>query len=126
MDKRKVDLELGNIKKEELDFNFEHYYANRVLKMVEAQVSNKSLIKNKISIRYENLIDEPDSQLKLISKQFSIQPNFDKVKRILTRKSYSSTKNKYNIEKLSDEKAIKIIGKACELWKYDFENNNKA
>jgi hypothetical protein len=118
--KRKYDIEAGNITPEELSLNYEQHRAKQILKMVEAQVCHKKLFQNQMCIRYETLVKEPELIIDKIAKKFKLISNIALVKQILSRPSYSSMQNTYEIKKLIDQEAINMIRKACHLWDYEF------
>jgi len=118
--KRQYDLEAGNIEKDELLLNYEQHRAKQVLKMVKEQVFKKPFFRNQITIRYEDLIKNLDSHLKLMGKKFDIQPDLKEAQKILSRPSPSSKNNKYDIKSISDPIAINMIKEACSLWNYEY------
>jgi len=101
-------------------YNSEKYKAKRILKAVKAQVINKHLFNNKITIRYENMIKDIDSELIKIGQKFNIEPNIDKAKDVLLRPSRSSRKNRYDIKSISNRDAKKMVIEACSSWNYDY------
>ena len=113
------------ITKDDLQLNFERFKAKQILRIVKLQIKNKHLFSNQITIRYEKFVDEFDSQLKMIGNAFNIVPNLEDAKKILTRPSYSSRSNKYNIGSLVDKKAIGMIKQACDLWSYNYNFDEK-
>ena len=121
--KRKYDLEVGSIHPDELLLNYEQYMAKQLLKSVKIQVRYKHLLKNQMTIRYETLIKEPELITNEIATKFNLIPNIEKVKQVLSRPSYSSKNVKYEITKLTDQEAIKMVEMACNLWHYEFVNN---
>ena len=76
-----------------------------------------------MTIRYETLIKEPELITNEIATKFNLIPNIEKVKQVLSRPSYSSKDTKYEITKLTDQEAIKMVEMACNLWHYEFVNN---
>ena len=112
---------LGNTV-DENDFLLDHeeYFAKTHLRMIQEQTSKKSIFKNQIIIKYEDLINDLESQLKLLEKIFSIKPNLQEAKKILSRLSASSKYNTYDTKSISDPQAKKMVSEACSLWNYDF------
>ncbi len=117
--KRKYDLEAGFIHPDEILLSYEQYMAKQVLKRVKIQVKYKSLLKNQMTIRYETLIKEPELIINMIATKFNLVSNIEKVKQVLSRPSYSSKDDKYEITKLTDQEAIKMVELACNLWHYE-------
>jgi len=95
----------------------ERIMAKRLLKMITNQIRNKSSFQNNVEIKYEDIIESLDSQLKLMEERFGIKPNYKKAHEQLARPSYSST-FRYGLQNLSDKVAIDIIKLACKLWGY--------
>jgi len=121
---RKKQYESGFITKDDLQLNFEQFKAIQILRIIKLQIKNKHLFSNQITIRYEKFVDEFDSQLKMIGNAFNIVLNLDDAKKILTRQSYSSKSNRYNIGSLIDKKAIEMIKDACRLWSYNYNSTS--
>ncbi|MBM2818356.1 MAG: hypothetical protein HW410_38 [Nitrosarchaeum sp.] len=88
--------------------------------MVKAQAFHKQLFQNQLTIRYEILVKEPELIIDKIATKFNLISNIDLVKQVISRPSYSSIKNTYEIKRLIDQKAINMIREACRLWDYEF------
>ena len=88
--------------------------------MLRAQVAGKALFANQLTIRYENLIDNIESELLLLKDEFNIIPDVERAKEVLARPSVSSRTNEYDIKSFSDPEAIKMMKEACYLWHYDY------
>jgi len=114
-------LEQGNVSKEDLELNFEHFKAKQLLKWIKAQVKSKQKFQNKITIRYENMVKNLESQLIIMKKTFKITPNINLAKQILSRPSKGSKHNSYMITSLTDQEAILLTKEACRLWNYDYD-----
>jgi len=95
----------------------ERIMVKRLLKMINNQQQYKYLLKNKVEIKYEDIIDSLGSQLTLIEKTFGIKADFKKAHEQLQTPSYSST-FRYGLKELSDKTARDIIKFACKLWGY--------
>ena len=121
---RKLWLIQGNITKDDLKLNYEQFKAKQLLKWIKIQFSNKDKFKNKLTIKYEDLLVNLESNISNIGKTFQISPNFDQAKKALTIKSYSSRNNKYAITELKDDKAIEMTKESCQLWGYNYKDGD--
>jgi len=95
----------------------ERIMAKRLLKMITDQTRYKNLFQNKLEIKYEDLTNSLESQLKLIEQTFGVKADYEKAFRQLKTPSYSST-FRYGLKELSDKVAKDIIKFACKLWGY--------
>lgn len=105
--------------KEDFFLNSEQYWAKLTLNQIKQMISNKKLIKNRVIIKYENLLDSLISNLQLLEIEFGIKKNIEQAKKILSKLSYSSQNIKHEKKNFSDEKAILMVNEACKLLKYD-------
>ena len=85
--------------------------------MIKLQVKNKHCFKNKISIRYENLINSLESVIFQLENYFNIKGNLNSARECLTKPS-SSSKFRYGYQEISSNKANANIKLARELWGY--------
>jgi len=106
-------------KKGDFFLNSEQYWAKLTLNQVRLMITNKKLITNNVTIKYENLIDSLKSNLELLETKFRIKKNIEKVKNIMNKPSYSSKSTKYERKSLNDEKAVSMVNEACKLLEYD-------
>jgi len=114
---RKNDLDDLVLQKNGIIQLRERIMAKRLLKMITNQMKFKSNFNNRVEIKYEDIIESLDSQLKLMEDHFRIKANYKKAHKQLQRPSYSST-FRYGLQNLSDKIAIDIIKFACKLWGY--------
>lgn len=96
--------------------------AKEVLYMVKQQIANKPLFKDKYVIRHEILQKKYRGILSQIETKYGIKCNYKKATAFVSRPSYSSKENLYEIKKIQNSLVKADIAKACELWKYDYEN----
>jgi len=96
---------------------FEEIQSRRLLNRIKLQFENKSFFKNKITIRYENLIESLDSNLANLEKVFGISANHKKATECL-KKPTKSKNFRYGYKKISSRKANSMIKLACKLWNY--------
>lgn len=104
--------------KEDFFLNSEQYWAKLTLNQIKQMISNKKLITNGITIKYENLLDSLKLNLDLLEKKFGIKKNIEKAQNVLNRPSYSSQHATHKIISLYDEKAISMVKEASELLGY--------
>jgi len=95
----------------------ERLMARRLLEMIIKQTRYKSSFNNRVEIKYEDIIESLDSQLKLLEENFGIKANYKKARERLETPSYSST-FRYGLQKLSDKGANDIIKLSCKIWGY--------
>lgn len=101
-------------------YNYERFKVRMVLKEIRNQQAHKHLFANQITIRYEELVKEPEKHLSMIASKFNILPSMTWAQQILARPSHSSRNNQYEIKALVDWKAIKMMREACNLWHYEY------
>ena len=118
--KRKEDLDKLIAKPGKIITRWERIMAKRLLRMIKLQLAYKKNFKNHIEIKYEDLIESPDKQLKLIGEKFGLKPNFEKAHEIINKPS-SSTTFRYGIKKLSDKISKDIVLSTCKEWDYKVE-----
>ncbi len=114
---RKNDLEDLLLKKGGVINKREKLMAKRLVKMISNQVRYKQNFANSIEIKYEDLTQSLDSQLKLIEDNFGIEINYQKAKKQLEKPSYSST-FRYGLKELTDKVSLDLINLASRLWGY--------
>ena len=115
---RKEDLEDLVLKKGGIIQSWERLMAKRLLKMINHQIRYKSALKNRVELRYEDIVNSLDSQLSILEKTFGIKANSKQAHKQLRRPSYSST-FRYGLKRLSDKEAIDIIKLTSNLWGYN-------
>jgi len=98
----------------------EQYWAKLILVEIYHQLIHKNEFQSKIIIKYEDIINSPEKQLKKIEKHFGITVNFDQAKVILGKPSYSTKETTKIIKSIDDKIAIDMISTACRLWGYNF------
>jgi len=117
MGTRKEDL--PNLKNKNSAFlHFQRIMVRRLLDMISIQVRYKENFKNKIEIRYEDLVNSLDENLELLQNQFHIKPNFKKAHEQIDSPSYSSS-FRYGLKEIDDELAKSIVKLCNKLWNYD-------
>jgi len=119
---RKRQYESGLITKDDLQLNFEQFKAKQILRIVKLQIKNVHLFSNQITIRYEDFLNNLDSNIKLIANTFNLIPNLEKAKNIFSSSSYSSQQTRYDVKHVDDKKAIEMIKQSCNLWGYDYNS----
>jgi len=120
--RRSLQVKMGNMDEEDLNLNYEQFTAKLIFKRVSAQAKSKSIFKNQLTIKYENFITDINSNLDSFAKTFGIKPNLELAKKLLSRPSYSSTSNKYEINTITDPDAKNMLKEACSLWNYEFSD----
>ena len=103
---------------EDLELDHEQYWAKLTLNQIRQQSQYKNLFRKSITIRYEEFISSPKSELTRIENYFKIKSYSDEVIRILCRPSSSSRNNKYDIKDIRNEKAMCMIREAAAIWRY--------
>jgi len=114
---RKSDLDDLIVKKDSIIKKRERIMAKRLLKMINNEKKYKSMLKNKLEIRFEDLVDDLNTQIKLLEKKFGITADIKKAQEQILKPSYSST-FRYGLKELTDKVAINISKLACNLWGY--------
>ena len=115
--KRVDDLGALVISSNGIEIKRERIMSKRLLKMILMQCNDIEHFPNRIEMKYEDLIEDLDSQLKRLSDVFNIKPNFEKAHEV-TQKPSSSTTFRYGIKKLYDQSSKYLINIACRKWKY--------
>lgn len=102
----------------DLKLNHEHFSAKYILKCIKSEIKYKDYHTKRITIRYELLIHSFREQVKRIATKFNISPNYNLISKVLSKPSSSSKNNTYDITKVSDIQALKLINEARKLWQY--------
>ena len=110
---------------DDLLLNQEQYYAKMILKQITVQLDWKEKFGNSLIIFYENLVSNPESEIKKIEKKFGISANIKKVLDTLKRSSYSSKNVRHPIKNIKDISANSMLKQSCEMWDYDFNKETK-
>ena len=103
-------------KKEDLDLEFEEYWAKFTLRGIQEMVNERDNFHNKIIFRYEDILNNFENEFLKFHKWGVKEGNY--TKKILKRPSSSSTKNVYKIKDITNEKALEYINEACKILKY--------
>ena len=111
--------DLGDIlfNKDSFINSFERSMAQRLLKMINNQIKYKTLFKNRIELKYEDITDSLENQLKLIENKFGIKANYKKASDQIKKPSYSSN-FRYGLKEINDKLACDIISLSERLWGY--------
>ena len=111
--------DLGDIlfKKNSFINNFEREMAQRLLKMINDQIKYKSLFKNAIELKYEDITNSLETQLKMLENKFAIKANYKEASDQIKKPSYSST-FRYGLKEIHSELARDIISLCKRLWEY--------
>jgi len=55
--------------------------AKRLLKMIKDQIRYKTTLQNHLELKFEDLVDDLNSHLKLLEKHFDVNANFEKAQK---------------------------------------------
>jgi len=111
--------DMGNIllKENSIILKRELIMAKRLLKMISNQLKYKNSLKNRVELRYEDIVGNLDSQIDLLEKNFAIKCDRKKAHKQIKKPSSSST-FRYGLTKLTNNGALNIARLACKLWGY--------
>jgi len=114
---RQTDLGDILLKKNSTILNREIIMSKRLLRMISNQIRYKNYLKSKIEIRYEDVVQDLDSQIDLLEKKFCIKGNKKNAQKQIQKPSSSST-FRYGLTQLANKQALDITKLASKLWGY--------
>lgn len=108
------------LEEEKVILKFEEDRARQLLNMIFCQSKYKRFFKNKVTIKYENLVGSLDSNLSKLESTFGITATPARAHKCL-EKPTSSRNLRYWYKEIYNTKAIALTKLACRYWGYNLK-----